>query len=68
VPAEVDAGDSFGKPRRSWLRRRLGATGAAIVALLAKLKTVLLLLPKIKLLTTAATALVSVAAYSVLWG
>ena len=68
VPTDVDAGQAFGKQRRSWLRRRLGAAGAAIVALLAKLKAVLLLLPKIKLLTTAGTALVSVAAYSVIWG
>jgi Zn-dependent protease len=59
---------AFGKAKRSRLREKLSALGAAIVALLAKLKAVLLLLPKIKLLTTAATALVSVAAYSVLWG
>jgi Zn-dependent protease len=58
----------FGKPKRSRLREKLSALGAAIIALLAKLKAVLLLLPKIKLLTTAATALVSVAAYSLLWG
>jgi Zn-dependent protease len=58
----------FGKPKRSRLREKLSAVGAAIIALLAKLKAVLLLLPKIKLLTTAATALVSVAAYSLLWG
>jgi len=60
--------DAFGKPRRPWLRQKLAALGAAIVALLAKLKAVLLLLPKIKLLTTAGSALVSVAAYSLLWG
>jgi Zn-dependent protease len=59
---------AFGKPKRSWLREKLGAIGAAIIALLAKLKAVLLLLPKIKLLSTAATALVSVGAYSLLWG
>jgi Zn-dependent protease len=59
---------AFGKPRRSWLREKLGATGAAIIALLAKLKAVLLFLPKIKLLVTAGTALVSVAAYSTIWG
>jgi Zn-dependent protease len=68
VPPGVDAGEAFGKRRGAWLRRRLGAAGAAIVAVLAKLKAVLLLLPKIKLLTTAGTALVSVAAYSLLWG
>jgi Zn-dependent protease len=67
VPPEP-AATAFGPPRRSWLRRKLSALGAAIVALLAKLKAVLLLLPKIKLLVTAATALVSVAAYATIWG
>jgi Zn-dependent protease len=61
-------GAAFGKQKRPWLREKLGAIGAAIIALLAKLKAVLLLLPKIKLLSTAATALVSVGAYSLLWG
>lgn len=41
---------------------------AAIVAFLAKFKAVLLLLPKLKLLTTAGTMLVSLAAYAWLWG
>jgi Zn-dependent protease len=40
----------------------------AILALVAKLKALLLFLPKIKLLATAGTALVSVAAYSLIWG
>ena len=62
------AGDAFGRPKRSWLRRKLSAAGAAIVALAAKLKAVLLVLPKIKILATAGTALVSVAAYSLIWG
>lgn len=61
-------GEAFGKPKRSWLREKLSAFGAAIIALIAKLKAVLLLLPKIKILATAGTALVSVAAYSLLWG
>jgi Zn-dependent protease len=68
VPAPAPADDAFGRPKHSWLRRKLSAAGAAIVALVAKLKAVLLLLPKIKVLTTAATALVSVAAYSLIWG
>jgi len=59
---------AFGTPRRSWIREKLGAVGAALVALIAKFKAVLLLLPKIKLLSTAGTALVSVAAYSLFWG
>lgn len=62
------AGEAFGKPRRSWIREKLGAAGAAIVALFAKLKALLLLAPKIKVLATAGSALVSVAAYSLLWG
>jgi len=67
APAAPPA-EAFGRPRRSRVREKLGAAGAALVALLAKLKAVLLLLPKIKLLSTAGTALVSIAAYSVLWG
>jgi Zn-dependent protease len=57
------------EPRRpSWLRRTLGPAIAAIVAFLAKFKSILLLLPKLKLLTTAGTMLVSVAAYATIWG
>jgi Zn-dependent protease len=56
------------KPRQSWLRRTFGPVIAAIVAIVAKLKAILLLLPKIKLLTTAGTMAVSVAAYAWLWG
>jgi Zn-dependent protease len=40
----------------------------AIVALLAKFKSIILLLPKLKVLSTAGTALVSLAAYAVLFG
>lgn len=66
-PGEVP----FGRPPRS-LRKRVGSALAGIGALAAKfwafLKGGLLLLPKLKLLSTAGTALVSVAAYSLLWG
>src|ERR1700733_11886710 len=56
-------------PRKpSPIRRRLSALGAAIVALLAKLKTILVLLPKLKLLASTGTILVSLAAYALLWG
>jgi Zn-dependent protease len=58
----------FEPPRRSFVRRRIVPLGAAIAALAAKFKAVLLFLPKIKILSTAVTALVSVAAYSTLWG
>jgi len=59
---------AFGTPRRSWIREKLSALGAGLVALVAKFKAILLLLPKIKILATAGSALVSVAAYSLLWG
>ncbi len=58
--------------RRGGLRGRIGSALAAIAALVAKffaaIKGVVLLLPKLKLLTTAGTALVSVAAYSLWFG
>jgi Zn-dependent protease len=50
------------------IRRRLSAIGAAIVAVLAKLKAILVLLPKVKLLASSGTILVSLAAYALLWG
>jgi Zn-dependent protease len=56
-------------PRRhSWLRQRLGAAGAALIALLAKLKAILLFLPKVKVLATAGTMAVSIVAYGSIWG
>ncbi len=57
------------EPRKqSWLKRKLGPALAAIAAFLAKLKAIILLLPKVKLLTTVGTMLVSVAAYSFVFG
>lgn len=54
------------------LRRRAGSAlagaGALIAKFAAQIKGLLFLLPKAKLLITAASALVSVAAYSLLWG
>jgi Zn-dependent protease len=76
-PAAHPGQNPFGAPARKTgpvhkLRKRIGSIIAAIVALGAKfwatIKGVLLLLPKLKLLTTAGTALVSVAAYSLFWG
>lgn len=52
---------------QSTLRRLLGPL-FVLGAILAKFKGVLLILPKIKLLTTSSTMLVSVAAYSLIWG
>jgi Zn-dependent protease len=61
-----------GAPRRerkpSFIKRTLGPILAAIIAFLAKFKTILLLLPKLKVLTSAGTMLVSVAAYSFVFG
>ena len=69
----------FGEPGRArgskpvrGLRKRIGSVFAGLLALLAKfgaaLKALLVALPNFKLLTTAGTALVSVAAYSLFWG
>jgi hypothetical protein len=73
-PARADE-NPFSEPRRGpgqRLRKRLGGVLAAIVAVGAKfwaaIKGVLLLLPKLKLLTTGGTALISVAAYSLFFG
>jgi Zn-dependent protease len=57
--------DPVPEPRR---RSIGGGIGAAILALLAKGKALLLLLPKLKLLTTSGSMLVSIAAYSLIWG
>jgi Zn-dependent protease len=52
--------------------KRVGSGIAAVAVVLAKLgakaKALLLLAPKLKLLTTSGTMLVSVAAYSLIWG
>jgi len=53
--------------RRSGVKRLAGPL-AVLAAAAAKLKGVLLLLPKLKLLTTSGSMLVSVAAYSLIWG
>jgi Zn-dependent protease len=69
--------DPFAEPPRTAsaarnLRRRVSGALAAVAAVVAKffsaIKGLLLLLPKLKLLTTAGTAFVSVAAYSLLFG
>ena len=60
-----------GSGRRFGLRSigtALGAAGLLVLKFGAKLKALLFLLPKIKLFTTSATMLVSVAAYSLIWG
>jgi Zn-dependent protease len=71
-PSTPPQDDPFAQGRRRPLRKRLGSIAAGAVALVAKfgaaLKALLVALPNLKLLTTAGTALVSVAAYSLFWG
>ena len=59
-----------GRRRIDW-RRIFAPLGAILLVprkFGAKLKALIFLLPKIKLFTTAGTMLVSVAAYSLIWG
>jgi Zn-dependent protease len=59
------------EPPKPWWKRAGSAIAAALVVIAsygAKLKGLLLLLPKLKLLTTSGTMLVSVAAYALIWG
>jgi Zn-dependent protease len=70
-PPAPTAHEAFGGPKKSPLRRigsGLAVAGLIAVKLAAKLKALLLLLPKLKLLTTSGSMLVSVAAYSLIWG
>ena len=57
--------------KRPWWKGALGALAAAGLILLklgAKLKALVLLLPKLKLFTTSASMLVSIGAYTLIWG
>jgi Zn-dependent protease len=56
------------EPERKTLRNRLGGALAALAVVLGKFKGVLLLLPKLKILTTSGSMLVSVGAYGLIWG
>jgi Zn-dependent protease len=70
-PPRTTAEDAFGPRRRSRLKRAGGPVAAALAILAklgAKLKALLILLPKLKLLSTSGSMLVSVAAYSLIWG
>jgi Zn-dependent protease len=53
---------------RPGLKKRLTGALAAIAALLVKAKSLLLLLPKLKLLTTFGSMVVSIAAYALIFG
>jgi Zn-dependent protease len=57
----------FGREREPWWRRG-GGVLVLLGALAVKGKSLLLLLPKLKVLTTSASMLVSIAAYSLIWG
>jgi Zn-dependent protease len=64
-PIHPGSGRGFGW-RKLWAP--LGAAALLVVKFGAKLKALLLLLPKIKVFSTSATMLVSIAAYSLIWG
>jgi Zn-dependent protease len=73
APAEPPSDrDAFGdeRPKGDDNRKRGigGGIVAAILVALSKGKALLLLLPKLKVLSTAGTMLLSVAAYALLWG
>jgi Zn-dependent protease len=65
------AHDPFDAGRPPFLKRALGPVAVAVAVVVkfaAKFKALLLLLPKLKILTTSGTMLVSIAAYSLIWG
>jgi Zn-dependent protease len=71
APAPTPSSGPFAPERKPLLKRIAGALAAAavlIVKFAAKLKGLLLLLPKLKILTTSGSMLVSVAAYALIWG
>ncbi len=77
APFGESSANPFGEPARDRaaagsLRKRLGSALAAAAALIAKffsaIKGVLILLPKVKLLGTAGTALASIVVYSLFFG
>jgi Zn-dependent protease len=67
-PDHAPRPDIAPEPPRPWWRRSLSWLVVAGAFLLKFGKTALLLLPKAKLLTTSGTMLVSLAAYSLIWG
>lgn len=66
APAPSRQGEHKGPLKRigGWF----AAIAIALANILAKLKGILLVLPKLKLLTTSGSMLVSIAAYSLFWG
>jgi Zn-dependent protease len=72
TPAHYPPGYTPEPAERKPLWKRAGSAiavaGLVLLKLGAKLKFVLLLLPKVKLFTTSASMLVSIGAYSLIWG
>ena len=69
APAQPEVVAPAPEPReRPWWRRSLSLLAVAGLLVLKFGKAALLLLPKAKVLTTSATMLVSIAAYSLIWG
>jgi Zn-dependent protease len=64
----IQPGSGRGSTWRQRGRRLLGPLGALAVLLATKGKAILLLLPKLKVFTTSASMLVSIGAYSLIWG
>jgi Zn-dependent protease len=67
-PSPRSPGRASADSRAKRLFGPLFVAGLLVVKFAAKLKVLLLLLPKLKVLTTSATMLISVAAYAVIWG
>lgn len=63
----VHPGSGRGKSLRERVRELFAPVAAIAVLLVTKGKAVLLLLPKLKILTTSGTMLVSIAAYALIW-
>jgi Zn-dependent protease len=68
APATTPAPEPAAPDQRPWWRRFLSLLVVGGILLLKWGKPLLLLLPKLKILTTSATMLVSIVAYSFLWG
>src|SRR3954462_3148041 len=68
APDPEPSHDPFGERKLKRGGGGIAALGLLIVKVFAKIKVVLLLLPKLKIRTTSGSMLVSVAAYSFIWG
>jgi Zn-dependent protease len=64
----IQPGSGRGVSWRERLKRLGGPVAAFLVLLVTKGKAILLLLPKLKIFTTSASMLVSIAAYALIWG